>query len=306
MSRKIFCICFLLIVLMMLSACTLFQAVDAESESDVELVAGDESAIAAQQDSVPTYSVFSWHDDVFTPQAREDMINSMNEHGIDSVYQWFSSDVDDADISEFAQTLHDEGLSTYVLTGDASWAKEDVGVKKMQKIIDRAIAIGNVKGVVIDIEPGQLDEYNEDPQAVMEEFTEVLISSYEYAKEQMPDFEVIICISAHWDEYSELRDMIKDACDTVCVMNYYVDAEFETILSEAEYAKLYGKKLINASEIQPPEDHGLSDANTYYNFGLGAMENAWEELADELEEEIGLTDISFSYHHYGYLDEIEE
>ncbi len=306
MLRKIFYICFLIMALMMFSACTLFQAVDAESEIEVEMVSGNESAIPIQQDSEPTYSVFSWHDDVFRPQGREDMINSMNEHGIDSVYQWFSSDVDDADISEFTQTLHDEGLSTYVLTGDASWAKEDVGVEKMQKIIDRAIAIGNVKGVVVDIEPGQLDEYDEDSEAVMEEFTEVLISSYEYAKEQMPDFEVIICISAHWDEYSELRDMIKDACDTVCVMNYYVDEEFETILSEAEYAKLYGKKLINASEIQPPESHGLSDANTYYNFGISAMKDAWDKLADELEEEIDLTGVSFSYHHYGYLDEIKE
>ncbi len=250
-----------------------------------------------------SYSLFSWGPQVMEPQERELLVSTMNSLDIQMVYQWFSKDVEDQKLIEFTTHMAQQGKEVYVLTGDPSWAYEE-NLSSLLAVIDRAHAVGGVKGVVIDVEPGQLDEYDTDRDNLMEEFAANMQAAYTHAKSL--GFEVVICISAHWDDEPTLEQMIRDSCDAVCVMNYYVQDEYDTIEKEAEYAMQYGKELINASELQPTGDHGIEEKNTYYTLGIDAMHEAWQTLWDQLHEDYGVIDIGFSYHNYEYLKEAIE
>ncbi len=246
------------------------------------------------------YSVFSWSSDVFEKDNIDEVISTLKQHNIGSIYQWFSSDVQDQSIIDFITAMNDQDIKVYVLTGDPSWAKEK-NVQKIYDVIDRANSLGGVSGVVLDIEPSGLDEYDDNKDELMVEFASNINLSYDYAKNL--GFEVVVCVSANWDELPELRDIIENSCDSVCVMNYFVDREFEKILREAEYAKLYGKHLISASELQPPGEHGVTEKNTYYGQDVSTVIEVFEKLSQDLEQELELNDISFSFHHYESLAE---
>ncbi len=246
------------------------------------------------------YSLFSWNWESTTPEERDELVSTMNKHDIGTLYQWLSSSATDEQYTEFTDFMTEQELEVYALIGDPSWAKSK-NLDYMIDTIDRAATIGGIQGIVIDVEPYVLDEYDEDNRDLMEQFAENMNTAYLHAKEL--GFEVVICIWAHWDDDPVLEEIIRDSCDEVCVMNYYANDEFDTIEQEAIYADQYDKMLINASELQPTGDHDISDKNTYYSLGIPAMQEAWAYLADQLATEHDIWNIEFSYHNYEYLKE---
>ena len=80
---------------------------------------------------------------------------------------------------EFLRAAQEEGLAVYWLTGDPSWAMEPEG-SEMLRQVEQAGALHTahsetLRGIVFDVEPYLLDEWDEDADALMRSFALSLI-----------------------------------------------------------------------------------------------------------------------------------
>lgn len=184
---------------------------------------------------------------------------------------------------EFLRAAQEEGLAVYWLTGDPSWAMEPEG-SEMLRQVEQAGALHTahsetLRGIVFDVEPYLLDEWDEDADALMRSFASAAQCAYERARQL--GLEMILCVPYYYDttgHASALETLISSACDRVAVMNYYREDEARHIETEAAYAQAYGKGLIHIYELQPPGEHGLQAINTYYGLGADALRQSFRAL----------------------------
>ncbi len=244
------------------------------------------------------YSVFSWKDDVLLEENRQSLIDTIQKYHITDFYQHVGSDADIEVLSEFSAFLSEHGVSLYALMGDPTWGLSEKA-DRLEKAVERANSIAGVAGIVFDVEPGQIDGFDDNEEKIMQEFSDNMKYAYALAKEK--NLDVVICVPAWWDDQPVLNDLIENACDSVCVMNYFVDREFNKIETEAQISKQFGKNIISASELQPAGMYGLTENNTYNGQGIDTVQKMWLQLAKDLYEEYEITDVAFSYHNYVYL-----
>ncbi len=246
-------------------------------------------------------SVFSWDAAVLEGEARAELIDTMQTNNIETVYQWLSRKQTDETYEDFAAALAAEGREVYALTGDPSWYTHS-NLPDLYEAIDRVANLSSYSGIVLDVEPHVLDDYKENRSAIMAEYTEVMQAAYAYAAQK--ELKVILCIPAHWDDLSELEVLVSTACDALCVMNYFVGSEYDTILQEAAYAQQYDRELIHISELQPVGVHGITERNTYHGESLAVLHETWVQLERRFSEKLPTLSFSFSYHNYQSLLEM--
>lgn len=254
-----------------------------------------------------TRALFSWKDSEVL-EGRTQLFTTMKEQKLNTLYQRFSGELRKEDIQDFLVEAAKNKIDVYLLDGSPEWAMEEEG-ESMCRQVEKALEIKQaaeenqgVKGILFDVEPYLLEEWDKQgPQKIMDNFVKGMKVAYKKAKDS--DLEVILCIPYFYDDLGvskQLEDLIESGCDSVAIMNYYQGKEYKNIKREAELAFEYKKKLINIYELQAPGKHGLKDKNTYYEEGIIAVEENFAALRAAFRRK----DISIAFHEYEALKEV--
>ncbi len=225
-------------------------------------------------------------------------------------------------MSVFVESAVDEGVTVYYLTGDASWGLDPDGERLCEAVKD-AVAynrrikrkflarreadgkqwatIPQLAGIVFDVEPYTLKEWDKNPEKVMGSFVSGMKEAYALAQDY--GLEVIVCIPWYYDDKGQqkgLEELIENGCDRIAVMNYYRGAEIKNIATEVDLVQKHGKGIITIYELQKADGHGLKEINTYYNSGLAALARSFKSVMEAYPEQT----ISIAYHDYRALKEV--
>ena len=252
-------------------------------------------------------SIFSW-DDLSVLEPKENLFDMMEKYEIKTVYQSFSSELPKNKISKFLKSCSKYNYQVYYLCGNPEDALDQDAEKMIEKI-DEAATIkaydnNNVlKGILFDIEPYLLDEWEIQSDKIMQQFADNLQIAYKKAKENK--LEMIVCIPYYYDTkgFSDfLEKLIKDGCDGIAIMNYYQKNEYEHIKEEVELTKKYNKTCINIYEFQPSGKYDLIDENTYYEEGIEKAEENFKVLRNKLDS----NNLVLGFHEYKAIKELME
>lgn len=251
-------------------------------------------------------SLFSWEDNEVL-EGRTELLETMKNLNLNTLYQSFSREVKEDDIKSFLLDAKNKGIDVYYLDGDPEWALIGDG-EPMIETIETVIGINSklnenirMKSIILDVEPYTLEEWEDDKEGVMNGFLRELKSAYKKANESK--LELIVCIPYFYDNKGfskQLEELIKSACDGIAIMNYMKDKEINNIEKEVEIADKYGKRIINIYELQAPGQHGLQEKNTYYNENIEAVEKNFKNMREEFYDK----DISIAFHEYTALKEV--
>lgn len=251
----------------------------------------------------PAWGVFSWNQaNASDPAAREEMLGAVLSLGIREIYQ----EMDSAAAPGFLRRAGELGLDVYLLAGRPEWGLQRNG-KNMMAQVDRvaelAAGMGQSapKGLVLDVEPYLTDEYRKRPKPAMSRFLDALRKTYAHA--QAKGVRLIVCIPYFYDENGFediLSGIITQASDGVAIMNYKKTDEPGQVEYELELARQAGKRVIHIFELQPPGTHDLTERNTYYGDGLGAV---WDSAA-RLQSRFAYERLDFALHELSSLQEL--
>ncbi len=243
-------------------------------------------------------AVFSWHEEAMEKSARDTLLLVLEEAGADTLYQNLYN-VAAEQTDPFLADMAVNGITVYALLGDPSWALphgQDAMLKEVAETIEIAERTGCLSGLVLDVEPRQLEKWGDDPERVMKAYVQNMCAAYDKAAEA--GIKLVLCIPASYDSFPHLLEtLIADGCDDVAVMNYQRGAEYGRIALEAKLAKQYGKTLIQISELQAPGQHGLTEEHTYYGLGSEDLLDTWATLDLQFNNQ----EIMFAYHDYETL-----
>ena len=251
-------------------------------------------------------SIFSWNSDYMLPEYEARIRGVMDRLSCKAFYQEIPEDADRAVVLDFLKRRRDSGQHVYYLTGQAQWGLSDGTpmldeIKKVQDWNAKAGADGGFSGIVWDVEPYVLEEWDEDPEKCMEQLVENCILVYEQM--QRAGLNMIVCIPHFYDHkgFGEaLEQLIKSGCDAVAVMNYNKNDEAGQIAFEVAAARRYNKGILHITEMQAPGYHDLTENNTYYSDGIDAASKSHQRLAQEFNYER----LGFSWHYLRPLLEL--
>lgn len=256
------------------------------------------------------FGLFSWDSDVPDSESgRQALEQCVERAGVTALYQQFSDEALASGGAEgFVQDMGQSGVAVYALTGEAEWAYDEDGaelIEEIEKVASYNRQVGpedRIAGVVADVEPYLLDEWDEEGRErgeLMEGYLSGMVCAYQYASRSGLEFWP--CITMFYDSSAPevLEKLIETACDGVAVMNYNRSDEYGQIAREIGFAREYGKGIVCIYELQQAGEHDLEDINTYAGEGLEAL---WQSAA-RLDKQFGYEHLSFAYH---YLDPLAD
>jgi len=268
------------------------------------------SGCSVSNTSQESRGLFSWKDSEVM-EGRTQLFKAMKELDLNTVFQSFSEDLKEEDILNFLEEATDKNLEIYVLSGSPEWALEEDG-ENMINEVEKAIKInkaaeGNhkVKGILFDVEPYLLEQWDNKKKRkeIMEQFIKNMKISYKKAHDN--GLEVIACIPYYYDELgflNQVEELVKSGCDTLAIMNYYQGKEYEHIEKEGSLVAKYNKNLINIYEMKAPGEHGLIDKNTYFEEGIASAEENFISLKKGFRD----MKLSIAFHDFPALKEVIE
>lgn len=254
-------------------------------------------------------SLFSWEGEYLEPDRENDVMYIMDKLGCDVIYQEIPSDVQEDTLLDYLSRRAQAGQEVYYLTGDARWGLSGgdrnllAAVEKVKEWNDRAEKGKGFAGIVYDVEPYLLEEWDNDREAVMDQYVDNMIRAYEAAKAQ--NLSVIVCIPNFYDRIhleQQLESLVQNACDAIAVMNYDKSDEAGQIFVEVLLAEKYEKGILNIIELQKPGFHELTEENTYYHDGIEAAGESFIRL----KERFPYDKLGFSWHYLKPALEIAE
>lgn len=251
-------------------------------------------------------SLFSWHD---VEEAETDAFLQTLERGkVTALFQALPEEEESraANRTLIAGATRAQ-IKVYALTGDPNWALEEDGasiLKAVQWAVDwneQAAQGERLQGVVLDVEPYLTEAWDEEETRTMDRYVSVMEKAYQLASDN--GLECVICIPFFYDTKGHeqaLEKLIGGACDAVAVMNYYQDKEIDHIAGEMALAEQAGKRIISIYELQQAGDNGVTEKNTYYEKGLGAVEQNWQAL----QQAYPYPGFSMAWHEYDAYEEL--
>lgn len=256
-----------------------------------------------------TRALFSWKKTAVT-EEKEQLFRIMKDRKLNTLYQEFSSELQEEEIKVFLKEAKEEGIDVYLLTGAPEWALESNGESMLHRF-EKAIEINQtagethgLKGIIYDIEPYLLKEWNnENSFKIMDSFVEGMKEVYQTSRDS--SLEIILCIPYYYDDtgyLEQLTALIESGCDQVAIMNYYQGKEFDNIKNEVSLASEYGKKVINIYELKAPGEHGLKENNTYFEEGITVVGENFASLKAAFKEKL---ELSLAFHDYEALKEVD-
>ncbi len=254
-------------------------------------------------------SLFIWHDRYMKPEEEGRLGKVMEYLECEAIYQCISHEADDRQVLSWMQRRLEAGQDIYYLTGAPQWALEK-DAKSMRSEMERVVKWNSAaadgaqfKGIVYDIEPYQLKQWDADPEKYMQLMTDQCCAIYTKAQEN--NLKMIVCIPNYYDRMGlnkQLEQLISKGCDGVAVMNYNKKDESGNIQGEYEIAAKYDKAIINITEMQEPGQHELTDINTYYYDGFPAVRKSWDNIRGQIQYE----KLGFSWHYIEPVLELME
>lgn len=258
------------------------------------------------------FGMFSWDEGVMEPEEWQTLYEVMDEADVTVIYQKFSREILESEESgAFVTGLKERDVDVYALMGEASWAYERDGrslieqIRHVAEYNQRHKDKGKIQGVMVDVEPYLLDEWNgggEKREELMAGYAACMERAYGFALEKGLDF--LVCVPTFYDATNDqiLERLVAYGCDGIAVMNYNRKDEYGQMAKEVGFAREYGKKVICIYELQKPGKHELEEINTYANEGLEALrQSAWR-----LGRQFGYDRLRFAYHYYKPLKELLE
>ncbi len=188
-------------------------------------------------------SIFSWSSEEITLNQTE-LLNDLIEYDFDRLFQSFSSELTDKEITSFVSDVTKNDIDVYGLSGTPEWALDPTGEGMIDKL-DRIVEINRqlpknqrIQGFVIDVEPYILDDFDWEDEKVQQSYISGMKNLYQAAKRE--GLELIVVIPYFYDTkgYQEvLTSFIHDASTEVAIMNYYRENE---ISSKQKKQKMQG------------------------------------------------------------------
>lgn len=247
-------------------------------------------------------SVFSWYQDQLRQPSST--FSKMNSWGIGTIFQYLSLDESPDDITAFLKSAQANNKKVYFLTGQPEWGL-DIQANQIKHFIKEISCYNTtnlpqtpLEGIVIDVEPYLLDEFKVDSKMTMSIFTQSMVEAYKYANQRQ--LKVIICIPYYFDTMGfneELEQLIRDASDSIAVMNYYRNKEIQHIETEANLSRRYNKPIITIYELQPADQHTIIDMNTYNQLGVPVVYNNLKQVVNAYKGQ----DLYGSFHEFKTL-----
>lgn len=237
------------------------------------------------RDKASQTGVFSWEHEYMEKESAKVLGNLMNQLECSNIYQEIPSDIDAETLHRFMREQTEQGHQVYALSGQREWGVEEDG-HSMLEIVEQVNAWNRrlpeqdrITGIMWDVEPYLLDEWDEDADAVMEQYVDNCIRSYK--KAEKCHLTVLACIPLFYDRHGfekQLERLIEKGCDGIAVMNYHKEDEIGQIETEVGLAREHNKTVIHITELQEPGRHELTEENTYYHDGIDAVWDSWREI----------------------------
>lgn len=213
---------------------------------------------------------------------------------IDRMFQYIKpNEYSNGSLDAYLLEMKRRDLEVYAMDGGYYWGTTDYGYEELIGFVDQVYEYNlshdhKLKGIVLDVEPAQDEEWEYAEDILMERYVTSMCKAYEYARNK--DLEVAVCVTNWYDEMheKELRRLIEHGCDEIAVMNYYYGKEIDLIETEVSMAKEYHKPIISIFEFAKPDNKGIFEQNTYYNKGVHSARETFREM-DEFYDYKGLT-----------------
>lgn len=234
--------------------------------------------------------VFSWSEDVLEGAQRTELFNTMEELGLKELYQYFPIGTETQVVNRFVFEAENRGIGVWMLIAEQDYALNTDNEVLSEQLV-KAVIVGRMRGIMVDVQPQMNKLWAEDPNAVMENYVRILKQGRKAAQEV--GLEWAVCVPDYFDEYGQLKSIIHDGADTLAVRNYSRGNEAGKIAESAALCKKYGCALINVYALGAPGQNGLEADNTYYGQGMDAVLSNWETLQGDIGGQ--MNGVSFSY-----------
>lgn len=211
------------------------------------------------------------------------------------VTHWYQevefSNLEKQELSAFIEAMTGMNVEVYALVGEKEWGLEEDGtsliayMENVQRYNEEVGREQRIKGIMADVEPYILKEWEENKQANMEAYVSGMVKARQWAEDN--SLILIACIPRHYDDQGlsvQLERLIAQGCHEIAVMDYDCGNEVEKIETEALLAVKYGKPLHCILEFQEVGKHGLTEEKTYRNKGLEAAWEVWKQVESAFEE----------------------
>ena len=252
-------------------------------------------------------ALFSWSEEALTPEGRAALFRDMEALGLEALYQAIPEEAGGEAVDTFLTQAGEAGIQVWLLTGDPAWGLDPTGAAMAAEIAraagyNRGLEAGErLRGVVMDVETYLTGAWADDPAEVMDRYVSAMAAARSAAGRA--GLALSACVPYYYDDLGlagPLERLVDQGCDGLVVMNYYRGDEAAQIETELALARAGGKPLTVAYELQPPGVHGLTEQNTYYGAGLGAVEESFDAIARRL----GGEGLSYALHSYDALREV--
>lgn len=250
--------------------------------------------------------VYSWRTNKINYDEVKKLVSGLE---INSFYQYvpISQINNNKEFTKFVDFLESVDVDTYFLCGNPKYGYDDE-ILEIKKIVDEVYKYNlnnktKLCGIVLDAEFYLDSRYKtENKQKCFETYCKNMKKAYNYSREKGIEFILVI---PYWidTEFGDegLEMLIRDACDSVEIMNYYKSKSFEHIKSEIEFARKYDKSIVTISELQEVnDDNSITEEITFYKDGLMASRNDMLDILQKYKYD----KFGYAYHYYDYLIEM--
>lgn len=248
-------------------------------------------------------SIYMWEVTGIDYETYDKMADYLN---INKIYAYIGTaniknkiDQDVIKLFNFAKSKNIDIYAVY----DENYANQTENASRIKEFIEEIneynkTSTYKIKGLAIDSEFHTLEGYSSlTKEEQIELFTNYVRAMKEaYNLAQSYDIEYVVCVPVWLDKLDKtnLEELIKNGSSYVQLMNYNINNMVNNIKDEVEYAKKYNKKIENIAEFQIPGPHEVTEDDTFYDEGLEAGINKFEEIDNTYNYDL----LTFSFHYY--------
>lgn len=269
------------------------------------------AVLQSDMDSRPAggNGLFCWEKEVLTDETESDTLwRVMEQYNLRELYQYIPSDLPSEVLSSFFAEAEEHRIKVYLLTGDPTWARDETGEALVNAVrqaasVRRRMGGSALKGVMMDVEPYLLPEWEEEAESLMDSYVSAMKEARKQAEED--DLFLYACIPYYYDSEgltSYLNALMEQGCHGIAVMNYYRENETKHLRYEWQQAKRLNKPIVNVYELQAPGIHDLSEINTYHETGMEGIEKSFRNI----QKSLSYDNLAFAVHDYKALLEVED